>query len=200
MANLITNFGGQEIINKEEAKKQVDSIINHIEWRHGGGTDYVNDDRMAAHKIIDDLTIDHQKVKLPQEVIDELNDWQSDHQDGYTGKINELCGAMWDEDPDLPAVIAFAEKSEENYLKVIDAYRYGWEDEPEAKWYVQTPKEWWEDKNKPEYVDLDSMGISDGLKCKEYAAQFTRAELKKYHFDSDIFTLVPVEADKEVSR
>ena len=83
-----------------------------------------------------------------------------------------------------------------NDPRILRAYVTGWEVEPEAKWYVQTPKEWWEDKSKPEYIDLDSMGISDGLKCKEYAAQFTRDELKKYRLDNDIFTLVPVGDEK----
>jgi hypothetical protein len=193
-------------MNKEDVRQKMLDIVGDIYLAHAvataPGAPFTFDGltwkeaKDMINKAFDGLEPDHPKVKLPQEVIDELNDWQPDHQEFYTGKINQLCCAIWDEHPDLPAVIAFAEKSEENYLKVIDAYRYGWEDEPEAKWYVQTPKEWWEDKNKPEYVYLDSMGISDGLKCKEYAAQLTRAELKKYHFDSDIFTLVPVEEEK----
>lgn len=191
MANLITNFGGQEIINKEEAKKQVDSIINHIEWRHGGGTDYVNDDRMAAHKIIDDLTIDHPKVKLPREVGEELDQFSARYVDvlQFAYHLYALSAT------EFPALVNWMCSAERRWV-IIDAYRYGWKAEPEAKWYVQTPKEWWEDKNKPEYVDLDSMGISEGIKCKEYAAQLTRAELKQYHLDNDIFTLVPVEEEK----
>ncbi|WP_407894699.1 hypothetical protein [Lacticaseibacillus sp. N501-2] len=144
--------------------------------------------------------VEEQKVKLPQDVCEELDDWMADNQDGWGCRIGNLICDIETNEPELTNVIDFAGDSEENYFKIIDAYRYGWEDEPEAKWYVQTPKEWWEDKNTPEYVDLYSKGISDGIKCKEYAAKFTRAELKKYHFDSDIFTLVPVEADKEASR
>lgn len=150
----------------------------------------------SIDNIVDAIESDHPKVKLPREVGEELDTWIANNQDGYGGRISDLCGSLWDQIQELSATATFANKSEENYFKVIDAYRYGWEAEPEAKWYVQTPKEWWEDKNKPEYVDLDSMGISDGLKCKEYAAQFTRAELKHYHFDSDIFTIVQVEDKK----
>lgn len=75
----------------------------------------------------------------------------------------------------------------------IDAYHYGWEAEPEAKWYVQTPKDWWEQPNAPEYIILDQIGIVSGIVGKKLAYKFTRAELKRYHLDSDIFTLVPVE-------
>ena len=151
----------------------------------------------SIDNIVDAIEPEHQKVKLPREVGEELDEYKRGFEHDIdvldlladVGSLSELMKTnkwLYDSDGDRS----------DHANRLIDAYRYGWEAEPEAKWYVQTPKEWWEDKNKPEYVDLDSMGISDGLKCKEYAAQFTRAELKKYHFDSDIFTLVPVEEDK----
>ncbi|WP_179395029.1 DUF1642 domain-containing protein [Lacticaseibacillus absianus] len=141
---------------------------------------------------------EEQKVKLPREVGEELDEYKR----GFEHDIDVL-DLLADVDMSLSELLktnkwiydSDGDRSD-HANRIIDAYRYGWEDEPEAKWYVQTPKEWWEDKNKPECFDLDSMGISDGLKCKEYAAQFTRAELKKYHFDSDIFTLVPVGESK----
>ena len=181
-------------MNKQEAKKRLMDELSRLDV---GPTAYANL-KIAIGRMLNAIE-DHPKVKLPREVGEELDTWIANNQDGYGGRTSDLCGSLWDQIQELSATATFANKSEENYFKVIDAYRYGWEAEPEAKWYVQTPKEWWEDKNKPEYVDLDSMGISDGLKCKEYAAKFTRAELKKYHFDSDIFTLVPVEYT-EVSR
>ena len=80
-----------------------------------------------------------------------------------------------------------------------DSGRYGWEAEPEAKLYVQTPKEWWEDSAIPEWMHFDTCrGVCSGF-SKLGRTAFTRAELKQYNLDSDIFTLVPVEADKEVS-
>jgi hypothetical protein len=199
-------------MNEEEVRQKMLDIVGDIYYAHAVATapraPFTFDGltwkeaKDMINKAFDGLEPDHPKVKLPREVIDELNDWQSDHQDSYTGEISELCGAMWDEDPDLPAVIAFAEKSEENYLKVIDAYRYGWEAEPEAKWYVKTPEAWESEDGdfgwlyKSIYGGVDTTSHGDG----EENEQFTRSELKLYHLDSDIFTLVPVEADKEVSR
>lgn len=178
-------------MNKEEARVRIDSIINHLEWRHGGGTDYVESDRYQAHQIIDQIELVHPKVKLPREVGEELEDYQNEDID-LLDYLHDVIDSK-----ELRTTRVWMLDDREHRIGILaDAYRYGWEAEPEAKWYVQTPKEWWEDKNKPEYVDLDSMGISDGLKCKEYAAQFTRAELKKYHFDSNIFTLFPVEDEK----
>lgn len=178
-------------MNKEEAKKQIDEVITRIERFHGGGVDYAINDRSLARAIIDALEPDHPKVKLPREVGEELEDWlKTDNIDviledlvSFKDSYHQAVRDWWNSTLDATYLIA-------------DIARYGWEAEPEAKWYVQTPKEWWEDKNKPEYVGLDSMGISEGLKCKEYAAQFTRAEIKQYHLDSDIFTLVPVEEEK----
>lgn len=178
-------------MNKEEAKKQIDEVINRLEWRHGGWTDSVKNDRTTAHAIIDKIESDHSKVKLPREVGEELEDWlKTDSVDTIIADL--VCVS----EGDPQDVRDWWNSILDATYFIADMARYGWEAEPEAKWYVQTPKEWWEDKNNPEYFDLDSMGISDGLKCKEYAAQFTRAELKKYHFDSDIFVLVPVEDEK----
>lgn len=82
-------------------------------------------------------------------------------------------------------------------IEMLEAYRYGWEAEPEAKWYVQTPKEWWAQPDAPEYMSLDQLGVVSGIGSKKLADKFTRAELKKYHLDSDIFTLVPVEVEHD---
>ena len=187
-------------MNKEEAKKRISQAleIKAREDSHIIGSPYVSwvetADKIDA--IIDSLTIDHPKVKLPREVGEELDATVKylkagrTDTDAFDYMVGTLCDGSGREHH--PSLSNWYDYTANVALILADAYRYGWEAEPEAKWYVQTPKEWWEDKNKPEYVDLDSMGISDGLKCKEYAAQFTSAELKQYHLDSDIFTLVPV--------
>jgi hypothetical protein len=45
-------------------------------------------------------------------------------------------------------------------------------------------------------MSLDQLGVVSGIGSKKLADKFTRAELKKYHLDSDIFTLMPVEEEK----
>jgi len=178
-------------MNKEEAKKQIDVDDASI-----NGVKLITTRR--AKEIIDAID-DHPKVKLPREVGEELDTWIANNQDGYVGSISDLCGSLWDQIQELSATATFTNKSEENYFKVIDAYRYGWKAEPESKWYVQTPKEWWAQPDAPEYMSLDQLGVVSGIGSKKLADKFTRAELKKYHFDSGIFTLVPVE-NEEVSQ
>lgn len=152
---------------------------------------------MAAHKIIDDLTIDHPKVKLPREVGEELDEYKRGFEHDIDvldllADVDSLYGLLktnkWLYDSD-------GDRSD-HANRLIDAYRYGWKAEPEAKWYVQTPKEWWEEPDIPEWMHLDTLcGVCSGF-SKPSRTAFTRAELKKYHLDSDIFTLFPVEDEK----
>jgi hypothetical protein len=142
--------------------------------------------------------VEEQKVKLPQDVCEELDDWMADNQDRLVGRIGELIFDMMTHEPKLTNVFCFVGDSEENYFKIIDAYRYGWEAEPEAKWYVKTPEAWESEDGdfgwlyKSIYGGIDTTSHFDG----EENEQFTRAEIKQYHLDSDIFTLVPVEEEK----
>ena len=186
-------------MNKEEAKVRIDSIINHLEWRHGGGTDYVESDRDQAHQIIDQIEPDHPKVKLPREVGEDFdkavaylkNKYNSeDVFDVLATNLSKQKGGDYHS-----RLNAWYVCSDDALPILIDAYRYGWEAEPEAKWYVKAPKEWWEKPDIPEWMYLyNKRGVCSGFKLSRTA--FTRAEINNYHFDSDIFTLVPVEDEK----
>jgi hypothetical protein len=180
-------------LEKDSAKLRISQIIkSYFRATHIENSDYQGEIAASdVNNIVDKIEPDHHKVKLPLEVGEEFDLVATLYQDVLQFAYH-LYSLSATEFPELVNCLC----SDEGRWAIIDAYRYGWEAEPEAKWYVQTPKEWWEDKSEPEYVDLDSMGISDGLKCKEYAAQFTRDELKKYRLDNDIFTLVPVGEEK----
>lgn len=115
-------------MNKEEAKKQIDADEASI-----NGVKLITACR--AKDIIDAID-DHPKVKLPREVGEELDDWIANNQDSYCGLIGDLCGSLWVEIQELSATATFANESEENYFKVIDAYRYGWETEPPTQFTV----------------------------------------------------------------
>lgn len=184
-------------MNKEEAKVRIDSIINHFEWRHGGYNDYVESDRDQAHQIIDQIEPDHPKVKLPREVGEAWIEYVDSRQTGRG--IDKL---------DMALMFIVREKCPDDNVQswytvtpgalaiLADAYRYGWKAYPEAKWYVQTPKEWWEEPDIPEWMHLDALrGVCSGFNEPGRTA-FTRAELKQYHLDSDIFALAPVEEEK----
>ena len=189
-------------MNKEEAKKQIYQAleIKAREDSHIIGSPYVSwvetADKIDA--IIDSLTIDHPKVKLPREVGEELDEYKR----GFEHDIDVL-DLLADVNMGLSELLktnkwlynSDGDRSD-HANSLIDAYRYGWEAEPEAKWYVQTPKEWWEQPDAPEYMSLDQLGVVSGIGSKKLADKFTRAELKNYHFDSDIFTLVPLEEEK----
>lgn len=138
---------------------------------------------------------EEQKVKLPREVGEELDDYQAEDID-----LLDYLHDVIDSD-ELRVTRVWMLHDREHRIGILaDAYRYGWEAEPEAKWYVQTPKEWWDDPDVQEWMHLDkSCGVRSGFNNSSRTA-FTRYELKHYHLDSDIFTLVPVEADEEVSR
>ena len=188
-------------MNKQEAKKRLLDELDHIDV---GPTAYANL-KIAIGRMFNAIE-DHPKVKLPREVGEELDKvvayWKLKGDrfpiDTIIGNLYACHGRQhhpylsywWDETDNASAILA-------------DAYRYGWEAEPEAKWYVQAPKEWC-----PEFafwICKDGSKVYPTL--QEYMDypefnqqfQFTRAELKKYHLDSDIFTLVPVE-NEEVSR
>lgn len=166
-------------MNKEEAKKQIDEVINLLEWRHGGWTDCVKNDRTTAHAIIDKIEPDHPKVKLPRDVGEELDEWMFDNKDRLVGRIGELIFDMMTHEPKLTNVFCFVGDSEENCLKVIDAYRYGWTAEKETLYNVKVPhavNSYFKKIDANDciagdtfYVDLD-----------EDLAQFTEAEIEHY--------------------
>jgi hypothetical protein len=174
-------------MNKEEAKKRIDADDASI-----NGVKLITACR--AKDIIDAID-DLPKVKLPREVGEELEDWlKTDNIDD----ILENLVCIYDIDHD--AVRDWWDSTLGATYLIADMARYGWEAEPEAKWYVKAPKEWC-----PEFtfwICKDGSKVYPTLQeYMDYPAfnqqfQFTRAELKKYHFDSDIFTLVPVEEEK----
>ena len=182
-------------MNKEEAKKRISQAleIKAREDSHIIGLPYVSwgetADKIGA--IIDSLTIDHPKVKLPREVGEELEDYQNEDID-LLDYLHDVIDSK-----ELRATRVWMLDDREHRIGILaDAYRYGWEAEPEDKWYVQTPKEWWEEPDIPEWMHLDTLcGVCSGFNNPSRTA-FTRAELKHYHLDSDIFTLVPVEGEK----
>lgn len=173
-------------MNKEEAKKQIDADGASI-----NGVKLITTRR--AKEIIDAID-DHPKVKLPREVGEDLEDWLA--VDNVDDILNDL---VCDYEGDHQVVRDWWDSTLGATYLIADMARYGWEAEPEAKWYVQTPKEWWAQPDAPEYMSLDQLGVVSGIGIKKLTDKFTRAELKKYRLDSDIFTLVPVEYT-EVSR
>ena len=188
-------------MNKEEAKKRISQALE-IKARDDSniiGLPYVSwvetADKIDA--IIDSLTIDNQKVNLPREVGEELDDYQAEDID----LLDYLHDVIDSEELRVTRVWMLHDR--EHRIGILaDAYRYGWEAEPEAKWYVKTPESWESEDGdfgwlyKSIYGGVDTTSHGDGKESE----QFTRAEIKQYHLDSDIFTLVPVEADMEVSR
>lgn len=151
--------------------------------------------KKSIDNIVDAIASDHPKAKLPREVGEELDEYKRGFEhdidildlladvDMSSSELLKTNKWIYDSDGDRSV----------HANRLIDAYRYGWEVEPEAKWYVQTPKEWWEEPDIQEWMHLDKLcGVCSGF-AKQSRTAFTRAELKKYHLDSDIFTLVPVE-------
>lgn len=181
-------------MNKEEAKKQIDEVINRLEWRHGGGTDYVKNDRTTAHAIIDKIEPDHPKVKLPREVGEELEDYQDEDID-LLDYLHDVIDSK-----ELRATRVWMLGDCEQLIGILaDAYRYGWTAEPEAKWYVKTPDSWNGPACEYPWVVIDRTG--EGLdraskRNNDPRYRFTRTELEKYGLDSPIFTLVPAEDNK----
>ena len=170
-------------MNKEEAKKQIDADDASI-----NGVKLITTRR--AKEIIDAID-DHPKVKLPREVGEELDAWQKNNPGATFGHYMDCVTYEADGLDDT-----YAWYQGDKLAILVDACRYGWEAEPEAKWYVQTPKEWWEDSDIPEWMHFDTCrGVCSGF-SKLGRTAFTSAELKQYHLDSDIFTLVPVGEEK----
>lgn len=112
-------------MNKEEAKNQVLSILK--------GFDHLG--QYGVLQIIDQIEPDHPKVELARRVGEEIDTWIANNQDGYGCTIRDFCGDLRDCYHALLLAVAFGEKSEENFFKLIDAYRYGWMEE-KTKRYV----------------------------------------------------------------
>ena len=167
-------------MNKEEAKKQIDADEASI-----NGVKIITACR--AKDIIDAID-DRPKVKLPREVGEELEDWlKTDNIDYILDDI--LC--VYDGDHEVVRNW-WCSMLGATYL-IADMARYGWEAEPEELFYVEAPENWGTGLTFT-WVTM-KYGRFD-LTNKEDAKTFTRAELKQYHLDSDIFTLVPLEDEK----
>ena len=198
-------------MNKEDVRQKMLDIVGDI--YNADSADYINNgfDNFDGHtwyeandtinKAFDRLEPDHPKVKLPLEVGEDFdkavaylkNKYNSeDVFDVLATNLSKQKGG--DYHSRLNAWYVFADDA----LTILaDAYRYGWKAEPEAKWYVKAPESWKADGGwlnwlyKPSRSGVDMCGHTG-----ESDEQFTRAELKHYHLDSDIFTLVPVEDEK----
>jgi len=140
---------------------------------------------------------EEQKVKLPREVGKWVDACHKDDNAQSLLNYNETPYSVddWADDYENDGI-------NNHFCKLLmQAYLYGWEAEPEAKWYVKVPDSW----NGPaceypwavKYSDGDGEGVVRGSEREnDPRYQFTRAELKKYHLDSGIFTLVPVDNEK----
>lgn len=149
-------------------------------------------------QIIFENHFDHPKVKLPREVGEELDAWKRK----WGIDVGEYLTSVCTSDSDTPKAQEWHEAGygRERSNQLADAYRYGWEAEPEAKWYVKAPESWKADGCGLDWFYKQSRGGVDMCShTGESDEQFTSAELKLYHLDSDIFTLVPVE-NEEVSQ
>lgn len=174
----------------KDAKQKLSELLDECEF-----SNWVNkfNAEVKLLKFIDALEPDHPKVKLPREVGEEF-DLGVALYPGVLQFAYHLYSLSATEFPSLVNWMCNAER----LWAIIDAYRYGWEAEPEAKWYVQTPESWKADDGgglnwlyKPSRGGVDVCSHTG-----ESDEQFTRAELKYYHFDSGIFTLAPVEEEK----
>lgn len=187
-------------MNEEEVRQKMLDIVGDIYHAHAVATapraPFTFDGltwkeaKDMINKAFDGLEPDHPKVKLPREVGEELDQFAARYVDvlQFVYHLYALSAT------EFPALVNWMCSAERRWV-IIDAYRYGWEAEPEAKWYVKTPEAWESEDGdfgwlyKSIYGGVDTTSHGDG----EENEQFTRAEIKQYHLDSDIFTLVPVE-------
>ena len=189
-------------MNKEDVRKKMLDIVGDIYnakfVEHGlnGYTKFdghtLDEEKYTINRAFDDLTIDHPKVKLPREVGEELKDYQNEDID-LLDYLHDVIDSN-----ELRATRVWMLGDREQRIGILaDAYRYGWEAEPEAKWYVKAPESWKADGGGRNWLYKPSRGGIDMCgHTGDSDEQFTRAEIKHYHFDSEIFTLVPVEEEK----
>jgi len=175
-------------ISKEEAVQDLMSAADNCITE--------SDLREHFEHIIFGLTVDHPKVKLPREVGEELDQFAASYVDVLQFAYHLYALHV----TEFPALVNWLCSAERRWM-IIDAFRYGWEAEPEAepeaKWYVKAPESWKADDCGVDWLHKSSRGGVDLYShTGESDEQFTHAELKKYHLDSDIFTLVPVEDEK----
>ena len=195
-------------ISKEKARESLMDMVGNIfhakkitnfgiELAFDGRT--YGEAKSAINSAFDNITVDHPKVKLPRKVGEAWIEYVDSRQTGRG--IDKL---------DMALMLIVRKKCPDDNVQswytvtpgaisiLSDAYRYGWEAEPEAKWYVKTPEAWESEDGdfgwlyKSIYGGLDTTSHGD---CGENE-QFTRVELKTYHLDSGIFTLVPVGDEK----
>lgn len=130
-------------MNKEEAKKRISQAleIKAREDSHIIGLPYVSwgetADKIGA--IIDSLTIDHPKVKLPREVGVVVDEYRHSAWASMTDLLYWFHSTGTEKMP--KAVAGWVDNVEMTKKQSIlaDAYRYGWEAEKEAMYYVKVP-------------------------------------------------------------
>jgi hypothetical protein len=179
-------------MNKEEA---IDALVSNTTafWNavviNGWQQEMLNE---QIKRIVDQIEPDHPKVKMPSEVGEDLEDWLA--VDDIDDVLDDLACVY---DGDHQAVRDWWDSTLGATYLIADMARYGWEPEPEERFYVLGPKSWgyehaWASIRNG-HMSWDSYKEHGKDLGFQYAQAFTRAELKKYHLDNDIFTLVPVE-------
>lgn len=183
-------------MNKEDVRKKMLDILGdiyHAKFVEHGLNGYTKFDghtwqeaKDTINTAFDRITIDHPKVKLPRDVGEELEDWLKT--DSVDTIITDLVCVS---EGDPQAVRDWWDSTLDATYLIADMARYGWEAEPEAKWYVKAPESWKADGSVMVWLYKPSRGGVDMcIHSGESDEQFTRAEIKQYHLDSDIFTKI----------
>ena len=148
----------------------------------------------SIDNIVDEIEPDHPKVKMPSEVGEDLEDWLA--VDNVDDILHDLTSDLTPpHDDGHEAVHRWWNSTLGATYLIADMARYGWEPEPEERFYVEAPENW----NAAVGQEYRWVSMCDGefnLTVKGQSQTFTRAQIKEYRLDSDIFTLVPVEDEK----
>lgn len=177
----------------KDAKQKLSELLDECEF-----SNWVNkfNAEVKLIEFIDALEPDHPKVKLPREVGEAWIEYVGSRPTGRG--IDNL---------DMALVFLVREECPNDNVQswytvtpgaisiLSDAYRYGWDAEPEELFYVEAPENWNAAVGQ-EYRWVSMRGGEFNLTVKGQAQTFTHAQIKEYHLDSDIFTLVPVEDEK----
>lgn len=172
-------------MNKEEAKKRISQAleIKAREDSHIIGLPYVSWGETAdkIDAIIDSLTIDHPKVKLPREVGEELDAWKrTNFDENLSGYIQDVDSAMDDVEKVMRWIYRRDDTSEQKrtelYGILADAYRYGWEAEKEAMYNVKVP---FVQAQGGLWFYINSDDKLDAIYIKELAKKFTMNEIEE---------------------
>ncbi|KRL10751.1 hypothetical protein [Schleiferilactobacillus perolens] len=115
-------------MNKEEAKKKFAG------WLGVYYPDFEDRDKVVWHVqcLIDNLELEHKPVPLPQKVGLYVDAVKAESKD----PVREVIIINWDYTNASEASAFSLGPKEENVLKLIDAYRYGWTPEPEKRFLL----------------------------------------------------------------